>query len=254
MDNKKHSSHHIVPISSYIKVWAGLVVFTVITVATSYIDFGGHMNIVIAMIIATIKALMVILIFMGLKYDGKENNVTFFSAFLFLFIFVSLTGSDLFYRRDEIPVRVDASEGGGGGTDAEELKKWIKPSPDVLTKGKDIFGQQCMTCHGAGGQGDGPAAAALNPKPRNFTAGEGWKNGRKVTEIFGTLTKGLNSMPAFSVLKAEEKLALAHFVRSLAPSAPEDSPTDLNKLVAQAGGNAKPRLPVWFAIERMAQE
>lgn len=254
MDNKKHSSHHIVPLSAYYKVWAALVVFTVITVATSYIDFGGHWNIIIAMLIASAKAMMVILIFMGLKYDGKENNVTFFSAFLFLAIFVSLTSTDLFYRRDDLPVRVDASEMAGAGTDAAELKKWIKPSPEALTKGKDIFAQQCMTCHGAGGHGDGPAAAALNPKPRNFTAGDGWKNGRKVTEIFGTLTKGLNAMPAFTVLKAEEKLALAHFVRSLGPTAPENTDAELNAMVAQAGGNAKPKLPIWFAIERMATE
>ena len=30
----------------------------------------------------------------------------------------------------------------------------------------------CGTCHGATGQGDGPAAAAMNPKPRSFSSGE----------------------------------------------------------------------------------
>ena len=32
-----------------------------------------------------------------------------------------------------------------------------------------VWAQRCSTCHGAGGQGDGAAAAALTPKPRNFT-------------------------------------------------------------------------------------
>lgn len=38
-----------------------------------------------------------------------------------------------------------------------------------VDKGKALFAQQCASCHGAGGKGDAPAAAALNPKPRNLT-------------------------------------------------------------------------------------
>ena len=33
----------------------------------------------------------------------------------------------------------------------------------------DIFKTRCTQCHGADGKGDGPGAAALNPKPRNYT-------------------------------------------------------------------------------------
>ena len=36
-------------------------------------------------------------------------------------------------------------------------------------KGKTIFDQTCATCHGAMGKGDGAAAAALNPKPRDLS-------------------------------------------------------------------------------------
>jgi mono/diheme cytochrome c family protein len=35
-------------------------------------------------------------------------------------------------------------------------------------KGKTLFDQNCAMCHGATGKGDGAAAAALNPKPRNL--------------------------------------------------------------------------------------
>lgn len=33
-----------------------------------------------------------------------------------------------------------------------------------------VWAQRCSTCHGAGGKGDGPAAAALTPKPRDFSS------------------------------------------------------------------------------------
>jgi len=36
-------------------------------------------------------------------------------------------------------------------------------------EGKKLYGQFCASCHGQSGKGDGPAAAALNPKPRDHT-------------------------------------------------------------------------------------
>jgi cbb3-type cytochrome c oxidase subunit III len=40
---------------------------------------------------------------------------------------------------------------------------------DKVLKGQTIFKTYCATCHGDNGQGDGPAAVALNPKPANFS-------------------------------------------------------------------------------------
>jgi len=36
-------------------------------------------------------------------------------------------------------------------------------------KGKEKYNQICASCHGPSGKGDGPAAAALDPKPRNLS-------------------------------------------------------------------------------------
>ncbi len=38
-----------------------------------------------------------------------------------------------------------------------------------VEEGKKLYGQICATCHGQSGKGDGPGAAALNPKPRDHT-------------------------------------------------------------------------------------
>jgi mono/diheme cytochrome c family protein len=45
---------------------------------------------------------------------------------------------------------------------------WSGGDPAV---GQQLYVQYCTICHGAGGHGDGPGAAALNPKPRDFTSG-----------------------------------------------------------------------------------
>jgi len=39
---------------------------------------------------------------------------------------------------------------------------------DAAAEAKEIFSTRCSTCHGPQGKGDGPAGAALNPKPRNL--------------------------------------------------------------------------------------
>jgi hypothetical protein len=44
-----------------------------------------------------------------------------------------------------------------------------KPIPPAPEQGKKLYEQFCTSCHGQSGKGDGPAAAALNPKPRDYT-------------------------------------------------------------------------------------
>lgn len=39
---------------------------------------------------------------------------------------------------------------------------------DPAAKAREIFQQRCTPCHGPSGNGDGPASAGLNPKPRRF--------------------------------------------------------------------------------------
>ena len=43
------------------------------------------------------------------------------------------------------------------------------PPPSPASEAKEIFQKKCVTCHGDHGEGDGPGAAALDPKPRKFS-------------------------------------------------------------------------------------
>jgi mono/diheme cytochrome c family protein len=91
-----------------------------------------------------------------------------------------------------------------------------KKTPELLDKGRASFERNCSACHGETGAGDGIAAAALNPRPRNF-ATDRFKNGSKPTQIFETLKKGVpgSAMAPFTNLPEEERWALAYWVSEL---------------------------------------
>lgn len=89
--------HHIIPFSVYMKVISILLVLTFVTVAVAQVDFGS-MNTVIAMLIASIKAGLVLAFFMHLKYDDRLYLVFFGSGIFFLIILYLFTWLDLYTR------------------------------------------------------------------------------------------------------------------------------------------------------------
>jgi mono/diheme cytochrome c family protein len=81
---------------------------------------------------------------------------------------------------------------------------------DELAEGKSLYAAKCQICHGANGQGDGPAAAALNPRPADFTKPTFWQNNAE-EKIRRTVTSGKGAMPAFN-LKDDEIKAVADYM------------------------------------------
>ncbi|TGK02922.1 cytochrome C oxidase subunit IV [Leptospira langatensis] len=92
-----HGGHHLISVQTYSLVFAALIVGTVITVLVAQVDFGA-MNTVIAMLVATIKASLVLAFFMHLKYDNVMNRVIFGSGFLFLLLLFGFSVADIFTR------------------------------------------------------------------------------------------------------------------------------------------------------------
>jgi high-affinity iron transporter len=97
------------------------------------------------------------------------------------------------------------------------------PTPPTLTpemekKADAAFKLYCATCHGETGAGDGPAAVALNPKPRNFTK-DPFRQGSSVAEVFLTLQTGVpkTTMVAFAHLPEEDRWGLAYKVNAMVP-------------------------------------
>jgi len=250
---KQH--HHILPTKVALGIGGALLGLTAITVGVAHIDLGKF-NFFIAMLVATVKAFLVAMFFMGLKYDRRENGVIFVTSLLFLAIFIVLTSTDLFFRGD---VYVKGPLFATNSSQSKLKKPWLG-TPELVKKGKELFSVQCTSCHGVNGEGDGPAASALNPRPRNFHSIDGWKNGRRATMIFKTLKEGIpgSAMAAYSTLPADDRWALAHFVLSLHPEAPkEDTAADFVKIginPAQEGGGeaAVPTISIAMAMKRMA--
>jgi len=90
-------SVHIVPVKTYIYVFIALLVGTALTAAIAFVDLGPF-NGIVALTIATIKAVLVLLFFMHIKYSSKMTKVTVVSAFFFLMILLALSMTDYISR------------------------------------------------------------------------------------------------------------------------------------------------------------
>lgn len=82
---------------------------------------------------------------------------------------------------------------------------------------KQLFIENCSTCHGDLGQGDGPLAKSLSPEPTNFTDQERALN-RSLLGLYDAISDGLDgsAMRAFSELNDQQRWSLAFYVGSLA--------------------------------------
>src|SRR5262245_43698772 len=89
--------HHVVPVRVYITIFLTLMMFTALTVFASFKDFGPG-NTIIAVSIAIIKATLVILYFMHVRYNDNIVRIAVFTGFLWLGVMIVLTLSDYIAR------------------------------------------------------------------------------------------------------------------------------------------------------------
>ena len=93
-DHADHGLAHTTPVALLVTILGVLLVLTVLTVAVTGIDLGGQGNLIVAMVIATIKAVLVCLFFMHLLWDRKFNLLLFAGSVLFLILFLSMAVTD----------------------------------------------------------------------------------------------------------------------------------------------------------------
>lgn len=117
-DSEKHTEHdghdgeiaHAVPLWILFAVWGALMVFTVLTVSVAKMHLGSQLSFSIAMIIATIKAGLVMAFFMHLWWDKRLNLLAFLGSFLFVMLFIGMALTDKSEYTPDIQRKVEADQ------------------------------------------------------------------------------------------------------------------------------------------------
>jgi cytochrome c oxidase subunit IV len=97
---QEHTTEHVVSPKLYAVILGALLLGTYLTVQAAKIDLG-RWNIVLALLIATIKMSLVILFFMHGKYSPRRTQLVIISGFFWLAIMLGLTLTDYTSRHAE---------------------------------------------------------------------------------------------------------------------------------------------------------
>ncbi|MFP5470251.1 MAG: c-type cytochrome [Bacteroidia bacterium] len=98
--------------------------------------------------------------------------------------------------------------------ESKSLKNPIEKSDQTTLAGKKIFEQQCWSCHGKSGNGDGPSARNLKIKPTNFSSPS--FQSQTDGEIFWKISEGRGEMAAYkNSLKEENRWQIVNYLKTL---------------------------------------
>jgi mono/diheme cytochrome c family protein len=108
-----------------------------------------------------------------------------------------------------------------------------QPSAETVARGRQVYADNCVQCHGADGRGDGYGAPFLVPPPRDFTTGaykfRTTASGALPTDddLFRTISRGANGtgMPPWQyLLSDEDRWALVDYIKTFSPKFADPRP------------------------------
>ena len=131
-------------------MFGALIVLTVVTVGVSELGIPQPYSLILAMIVATCKAALVVTFFMHLLWDERLNTVVFLGTVVFVAIFFSLTMTDLLSRdffdkgtgnfvmlEEEKKVWHECMETGTYDSCRDKLPRgWFEANPDAAAHGE----------------------------------------------------------------------------------------------------------------------
>lgn len=82
---------------TYILIWTALLALTAVTIAVTQFHMGGA-GILIALLIASVKAALILYFFMHLRYEGRFFKLAFLLPIIVFIFFIGFTFLDVFYR------------------------------------------------------------------------------------------------------------------------------------------------------------
>ena len=160
---------------------------------------------------------------------------------------------------DSLEITADVEVKKGGIMPAIDLGIISNPTNAIIENGKKLFKTNCASCHGEDGKGDGVAAAALNPPPRNFHDLEGWKNGVKFSSIYKTLQEGIagGAMVAYEFIPVEDRIAITHYIQTFAdyPKVDQEEVASLDQTYELSKGiNSPGNITIEMASNKISDE
>lgn len=97
--------------------------------------------------------------------------------------------------------------------EAKERKNPLPHEEAVIKKGKGLYTDRCLSCHGSSGKGDGPAAASLEHRPPDLTR---VLIGQTDGALLWKIGRGGGAMPSYETsLTEEERWQTIHYLRTL---------------------------------------
>ena len=108
----------------------------------------------------------------------------------------------------------------------------LPSTPDQVARGKAVYERRCLGCHGAKGDGNGPLATFLEPRPRNFTLGSfkfrTTPSGSLPTDgdLYRTLTRGVRwtAMPTWHELPEKDRIAVIAYIKTFSSRFKDEKP------------------------------
>lgn len=215
--------HHI----NYFGIYVALVILFLISVAGPEVgELTGlrWITLVTAFGIAVVKANLVIQNFMHLKWERKLMKWVLATSLLLMLLMVAGVSPDVMNHEGNNWENLAAKAAVERGVDGEaEEAAPVEVAAAGAFSAQSAFQGVCSTCHGSAGDGNGPAGAALDPPPANFTDAAFWAERDKerimtVIENGAASVGGSSLMAPFGGLYSEEQLSeLADYVISFAP-------------------------------------
>ena len=98
--SSEHKSEHVVPIKTYAVICASLLVLTFLTYRIALVNLGP-LNVVVAIVIACVKATLVVLFFMHAAYAPRRTRLVILAGIFWMLLLLGLTLADYLTR---IPV------------------------------------------------------------------------------------------------------------------------------------------------------
>jgi len=98
--SSEHKSEHVVPIKTYAVICASLLVLTFLTYRIALVNLGP-LNVVVAIVIACVKATLVVLFFMHAAYAPRRTRLVIMAGIFWMLLLLGLTLADYLTR---IPV------------------------------------------------------------------------------------------------------------------------------------------------------